>query len=196
MGGILSLPLLYNIAVMLVDINLSYVFLLVLAVLGALFALLCFLKGRLGKGFLPLIGDLLRYLCLQGLVSLVFLLCYAFFIKNGFSPSLSDMGVAFIPLVVGVNWAAWRFGALSPSPSRLWLPLIYSAFLLYKFFTAGGGVSFFGYVVFNPAFAFIGSLLSDSPLKPLGAFSALLPMFCALIGRGLSLKVIDNRRKM
>lgn len=170
------------------DINLSYVFLLALAGLLALFALLCFLKGRLGKGFWSVLGEALRYLCLQGLVSLVFLLCYAFFIKNGFSPSLSDMGVAFIPLAIGIHWAAWRLGALSPSPTRLWLPFAYSVFLLYKFFTAGGGVSFFGYVVFNPAFAFIGSLLADSPLKPFGAISALLPMLCALIGRGISLR--------
>lgn len=194
--NILRPPWLYNIAVVFVDINLSYIFLLAVFVVGALFLFLCFLKGKAKGVLLPFIGDALRYLCIQGLISLVFLLCYAFFIKNGFSPPLSDMGVAFIPLCVLAYMLAWRYGALSPCRSRLWLPLAYSLFLLYRFFTAGGGLSFFRYLVFNPAFGFIGNLLTNSPLRPLGAIGALVPLFCALIGRGLALKMIDNRQKM
>lgn len=182
--------------VVFVDINLSRVFLTVFLSLAAVFALLCFLKGRFKYGGFALAGDILRYLCLQGLISLTFLLSYVLFIKNGVTPALSDIGVAFIPLTVGVYWAAWGLGVLSPSPWRLCLPLAYSLFLLWRFFTAGKGIAFFGYIIFNPSFGFIGSQLSDSTLKPLAALGALLPFCCAAIGRSLGVKTIDKKRKI
>jgi len=177
-----------------VDINLSRVFLLALTAVGAVFALLCYLKGKL-RGF-RFFGDSLRFLCIQALISLTFLLVYAFFVKNGQSPVLSDVGVAFIPLTIGAYWAAWGLGALSPSPTRLLLPFGYSVFLFFRYFTAGEGLGFFGYAVFNPPFAFIGSRLFSGPLKTFGALSALVPLFCAVIGRGFGVKMIDKKGKI
>lgn len=176
------------------DINLSRVFLLAITAVAAVFSLLCFLKGRLYRP--SFLGDALRFLCVQALISLAFLLAYAFFVKNGHSPALSDLGVAFVPLTVGAYWAAWGLGVLSPSPSRLLFPLGYSAFLFFKYFTVGEGLGFFGYAVFNPPFAFIGSKLFSGPFKAFGALGALLPLLCALIGRGFGVKTIDKRRKI
>ncbi len=178
------------------NVNLSRVFFAVFFAVAAAFAFLILLKGRVPLKGAPFLGDLLRYLCLQLLSGLVFVFCYVLFIKNGKTPSLSDLGVAFIPISVLIHLAAWRYGALGLHVNRLLIPLAYAVFLTVRFFSAKGTVSLFGYLIFNPSFGFIGSAFASSPLRFLGAVSALLPFATAALGRGLALKGIDKRVKM
>lgn len=178
------------------DINLEKLFFAAVAAVAAVFFGLCRLKKYKKPRFLSVIGDAARYACLQAFLSLVFLAVYVLYIKNGRTPRLSDIGVAMLPFSVLVFWCAWRFSALSPRRYSLLYPLFYSAFLLWRFFSAGGGVKFFGYVLLNPVYGFIGSGLLESSLKPLAAVSALLPFVCAALGYGLGTKGIDKRQKM
>lgn len=164
-------------------IDLQRIFLLAAAVAVAAFLALWWLKGRLGKAF-AVIGDGLRYMVLNLIISLLFLFCYVLAVKNGYTPSAADMGVAFIPLAVLVYRSVWRLGALSAHWYTLVFPALYSLFLLYRYFTTGG----LGYLLFNPSFGFIGITLADTPLMPLGALGAVLPFACAALGKGLGAK--------
>lgn len=176
-------------------IDLTRLFLKALSLLCAAFAALCFLKGRFRHRLFAVLGDALRCACLQGFLNLVFFAVYAMYVKNGRAPSASDIGVSLLPLSVLVFWAAWRLSALSAGAESLLFPLCYGGFLLFAFFKAKGGAKFFGYVLLNPAFGFIGSSLLESRLRPLAAVSALLPAACAALGRGLAAKGIDKRQK-
>jgi len=175
------------------DINLGLIFGGTFVLLLLVFALLCFLGAKTKKPLLVTAGDLLRFVCLHGLLGLAFLFLYVMFVKNGIEVKLSALGIAFIPFTVGAYFCAWRQGALSASAYSLYLPLTYSLFLLWRLFNAKDGLGIFSYVVFNPAFGFIGSQLKDSALFPLSGVSALLPFLCAVIGRGLGVKTIDKR---
>lgn len=176
--------------------DLQKTFFLLLAALLALLALLCFLKRFTRRRIFSVLGDILRYLCLQGLTVLAFLAVYVLYVKNGRTPRLSDIGVAMLPFTVFVFWFAWRFSLLGARRTSLLYPLCYSAFLLWRFFSVGGGLKFFGYVLLNPVYGFIGSDLLESKLRPLAAVSALLPFACAAVGYGLALKGIDKKRKV
>ena len=178
------------------NINLQRLFFIALAILALAFALLCRFKGKIKLRAVALLGDVLRYVCLQGFVSLVFLGVYVLYVKNGQAPKLADIGVAMIPFSVLVFWAAWRFGALSASRISLLSPLAYSLFLLWRFFTFDGALGHFVYVLLNPIYGFIGSELLNSSLRGLAAVGALLPFACAALGYGLALKGIDKRTKM
>lgn len=173
-------------------INLQNIFLLALGGVLTVFALLWVLKGRFGNGATAVVGDAARFVCLQALLAAAFLLCYVFCVKNGIDASPSDLSVGFLPLAIGIFWAAWRYGALSPDANRLWLPFAYSVFLLCRFFTVKGSFGFFNYVVYNIAFGFIGG----GACRPLAAINALLPFACAAIGRGMAVKTIDKRNKI
>lgn len=177
-------------------VNLSYVFFAAFFAVMAVFALLVFLKGRIPLKGAPFFGDLLRYLCIQVLSGLAFVFSYVLFIKNGKNPSLSDLGVAFIPLSILIHMASWRYGVFNRSLNRLFIPLAYTVFLLFRFFSAKGTVALFGYLIFNPSFGFIGSRFANGSFRFLGAFSALLPFASAALGRGLALKGIDKRGKI
>lgn len=178
------------------ELNIQRLFFIALGVIAAVFALLCFLKRYAKPKPLAVIGDILRYACVQAFLSLAFLAVYILYVKNGYTPRLSDIGVAMLPFSVLVFWAAWRFSALLPGRSSLLYPLGYSVFLLWRFFAESGGIKFFGYVLLNPVYGFIGSKLLDSTLRPLAAVSALLPFVCAALGYGLAIKGIDKKRKM
>lgn len=176
--------------------NLQKTFFILLAALLALLALPCFLKRFERRRLFAALGDILRYLCLQGLTVLAFLAVYVLYVKNGRTPRLSDIGVAMLPFSVFVFWFAWRFSLLGAGRTSLLYPLCYSALLLWRFFSVGGGLRFFGYVLLNPVYGFIGSDLLESKLRPLAAVSALLPFACAAVGYGLALKGIDKKRKL
>ncbi len=174
------------------DINLGAVFALCFLALLMLFALLCFLGTKTKAPFLVFAGDGLRFLCLQGLLGLAFVLCYVLFLKNGITLSLSRLGVAFIPFTVLAYFGVWRYGALSDAGASLLFPLGYCLFLLWRYFSSGDGLGAFSYVIFNPAFGFIGSQVKGA----LGSVSAVLPLICAIIGRGVAVKTIDKRGKI
>ena len=179
--------------VLCVDINLELIFACLLFALLLVFALLCLLGAKTKKPPLILLGNLLRFVCLQGLLGLAFMFCFALFVKNGIGVSPSTLGVAFIPFAVLAHFCAWHFGVLSASAYSLLLPLAYSLFLLWRLPLAKGGLGFLSYILFNPSFGFIGSQLKNSPLY---SISALLPLLCAVIGRGLAVKTIDNDGKI
>lgn len=178
------------------DLNLQRLFFIALAVLAAVFALLCRFKGTIKIKAIRWLGDALRYACLQGFISLAFLGVYVLYVKNGLFPRLADLGVAIVPFSVFVFWAAWRLGALSSSRASLLCPAAYSLFLLWRFFSSTGTLSSFIYVLLNPVYGFVGSHLLDSSLRPLAAVSAVLPFACAALGYGLALKGIDKKAKI
>ena len=176
-------------------INLTRLFFQALFFICAAFALLCFFKGKFKKTVLHSIGEGLRYICLQCFLNLVFFAVYIMYIKNGRSPSGSDVGVSLLPFSAAVFWAAFRFSALSADVKTLLYPALYSALLLVGFFVSGSGVKFLGYILLNPIYGFIGSGLVQGKLRPLAAVSALLPFACAALGRGIALKGIDRKNK-
>lgn len=179
-------------------IDLQRIFFIFAAADAALFALLCLLKRvRLPKA-LQTAADVLRYACIQVFLSLAFFAVYVLYVKNGSAARPADIGVAMLPFSAAVYFAAWRFSALSPKRYSLLYPLAYSLFLLFRFFafSADGGIKFFGYVLLNPVYGFIGSSLLNGKLKYLAAVSALLPFVTAAVGYGLGTKGIDKRGKM
>lgn len=146
----------------------------------------------LGRGFRPLRGRMWRILgavqaamlCVaaQLVLNLSFLICYALFVKNGYTPSLSDLGVAFIGLSAGLYCLLWRCRALPSKPVSLLPFAAYSVFLAYRFFFAKGLWGRLSYLIANPLFGFIGG----ESAGPLGVLGALLPFACAALGRGLA----------
>lgn len=177
--------------------NLQDVFLKAMAMAVTAFGLLCLLKyvfkavprfwgAAFRTGF-----DFLIWAVLQIMLNLAFLASYVFYVKNGADIKLADLGVAFIAVSAVGFYLAWRLGALERGIVTLLPAAVYGGFLLYRFFVAGTGLGFFGYVVYNPMFAFIGSgIRSEKPA--LAALSALLPLACSAIGRGLAVKSIDK----
>ncbi len=177
--------------------NLQDVFLKAMAVVLLCFAALCTVK-HFAKAVPRFWGtafrtgmDFLIWTCMQLLLNLAFLASYVLYAKNGTDLKLADLGIAFIAVSVVAYWLAWRLGALGRGAITLLPAFVYGAFLLYRFFGAGEGLAFFGYAIYNPMFAFIGSNLQGD-IRALAAVSALLPLACSALGRGLAVKSIDK----
>ncbi len=177
--------------------NLQDVFLKAMAAVFLCFAALCIVKHFVkavprfwGTAFRTVL-DWAIWACLQLLLNLAFLVSYVLYAKNGTDLSFSDLGVAFTVVSALVFCLAWRLGFLGQSAVVLLPALAYSVFLLHRFFAAGGGLGFFGYAIYNPMFAFIGSNLQGNS-RTLAAVSALLPLACSALGRGLAVKSIDK----
>lgn len=177
--------------------NLQDVFLKATAAVLACFGGLCLLKYVLkavprfwGTAFRAL-ADWVLWLCLQLFLNLAFLASYVLYVKNGTDLGAADLGVAFIAVSIILFFLAWRGKVLSDGVYTLLPAGLYSAFLLYRFFAADGGLGFFGYVLYNPMFAFIGSNLQGKE-RAIACLSAVLPLVCGVLGRGLALKRIDK----
>lgn len=174
-------------------LNLQTVFLKMFFGAVGLFVLLCLARRPLGRlplpwgGVLAAAGDCASYLLAQLLLNLAFVGTYVLYVKNGYTPSLSDLGVAFTVVSVLAFFFLWRFGAFSKKAGFLFYPCAYTLFLLVRYLNSGTGVDFFGYLVFNPMFAFIGA-----ESRGIGTVSVLLPLACCCLGRGLALKRIDK----
>ncbi len=157
------------------------------------------LLGRWLRGRKGTVGRVSFALCVcficgvgQLFMNLSFVLCYALYVKNGSSPALSDMGVAFIGVSVGFFYLLWRLSALPRTAYSLLPHGLYSAFLLYRFFFAEGLWGRVTYLVINPLFGFIGGGKAGA----LGAVGALLPFACAALGRGLGVAGVDKCSKV
>jgi len=155
--------------------------------------LLCFakkrtrrVKGKAGRALCAL-RDAFTYIAAQIFLVLAFLAVYVMYVKNGYRPSLSNIGVAFIFVSVFAFWALWRFGAISQGALSLLYPLFYSLFLIFRWACIGRGpVGAFSYIMYNPVFGFIGSSLAGGRYGWLYAISAALPFACAALGKGLA----------
>ncbi len=153
------------------------------AVPGKAGAALCALRGALCYGFFQLLQNL------------TFFAAYAFYVKQGVELSFSDLGVACTAVSVVAFFLLWRLGGLDKSPLSLIPAAVYSGFLVYKFAAAPSGLGFFGYLLYNPMFGFIGNALQGTK-RLLAVCSALLPFACAALGRGLAVKRIDKGAKL
>lgn len=177
--------------------NLQDVFLKLMGVTALFFAVLCVIKKPLqavprfwGTALRALYGIAAWAAC-QFMLNLVFLVSYVLYVKDGVDLTFSDLGVAFTAVSVIAYFLIWRFEVLSRNPWSLFPSALYSGFLLYRFLASGGGLGFFGYIVYNPMFGFIGSNLQDEK-RLLASVSALLPFACTALGKGLAAKRIDK----
>lgn len=181
--------------------NLQNTFLTAFGVVTLAFAGLCVAKrftgavpGVAGTVLCALQG-VLCYGAFQILQNLAFLATYVFYVKDGVDLTFSDLGVAFTAVSVVAFFLLWRFGGLDKSPLSLVPAAAYSAFLVYRFAVSPSGLGFFGYLLYNPMFGFIGNALYGEK-RVLAVCSALLPFACAALGRGLALKRIDKSTKL
>ena len=179
--------------------NLQNVFLKAVLAVSLAFAFICAVKkplktvpGSMGTVFRA-VRETLAYGLFQLLLNMVYIIFYVLYIKNGTAVRFSDLGAAFTLVSVLCFYFLWRHGALSLTAYTLLPAAVYCCFLIYRIRLAKGKLGFFSYVIFNPMFGFIGNGAKGGTVA---VISALLPVACAALGRGLALKRIDKKRKM